>query len=101
MFEKLLANLPYNPGLRKQVAFYARRLRYEESIRRTGLFFIGLAFFVQFIAVLNPPQPTTAYSSSDMINGGISSKADAVSACRDNTKNYKDVLANFGVDCND
>lgn len=101
MFEKLLANLPYNPGLTKQISFYVGRLRHEQSIRRTGLVFIVLAFMVQFFAVISPPQSTTAYSSSDMINGGISSKADAVSACRNNIKNYGDVLWNFKISCDD
>jgi hypothetical protein len=101
MFEKLLANLPYNPGLTKQFGFYARRLRHEESIRRTGMIFTVLAFLVQFFAFISPPQPTTAYSSSDMINGGISSKADAVRACRDNAKNFGDVMWNFKITCND
>lgn len=101
MFEKLLANLPYNPSLVKQISFYTHRLRREQAVRRTGLVFIVLAFLVQFFAFVSPPQSTTAYSSSDMINGGISSKADAVSACRDNVKNYGDVLWNFKITCAD
>lgn len=101
MFEKLLANLPYNPDLVKQISFYASRLRREQAVRRTGLVFIVLAFMVQFFAFISPPQSTTAYSSSDMVNGGVSSKADAVSACRDNLKNYGDVLWNFKITCQD
>lgn len=102
MFEKLLANLPYNPDLTKQIGFYARRMRREESIRRTGLVFIVLAFMVQFFAFMSPPQSASAdYSNSDMVNGGISSKADAVAACRQNLKNYGDALWNFKIDCDD
>lgn len=101
MFEKLLANLPYNPELTKQISFYARRLRHEESIRRTGMIFTVLAFMVQFFAFMSPPQSSTAYSSSDMVNGGISSKEDAVRACRQNIKNYGDVMWNFKITCND
>lgn len=101
MFEKLLANLPYNPELVKQISFYARRLKREEAIRRTGLVFIVLAFLVQFFAFINPPQSTTAYSTSDMINGGISTKADAVAACRENVKNFGDVMWNFHISCAD
>lgn len=101
MFEKLLANLPYNPDLTKQISFYAHRVRREEAVRRTGLVFIVLAFMLQFFAFISPPQSTTAYSSSDMINGGISSKADAVSSCRNNVKNFGDVLWNFKITCND
>ncbi|CAN5199357.1 hypothetical protein BH09PAT3_BH09PAT3_3120 [soil metagenome] len=101
MFEKLLANLPYNPGLAKQIGFYARRMRHEESLRRTGMVFVVLAFMVQFFAFISPPQSTTAYSSSDLINGGIASKADAVAACRQNIKNYADVMWNFKITCDD
>jgi len=101
MFEKLLANLPYNPELVHQINFYARRMRREESIRRTGLVFVVLAFLVQFVAFFAPPVTTAAYSNNDMINGGFSSKAQAVAACRNNDKHYQDVLWNFKITCAD
>jgi hypothetical protein len=101
MFEKLLANLPYNPNLIKQVGFYARRMRREESIRRTGLVFIVLAFMVQFFAFISPPASTSAYSTSDMINNGFSSQSEAVTACKKNVKNYGDALWNFHISCKD
>ncbi|HEY1064359.1 MAG TPA: hypothetical protein VGE30_03645 [Candidatus Saccharimonadales bacterium] len=102
MFEKLLANLPYNPDLVKQISFYAGRLKREQAVRRTGLVFIVLAFMVQFFAFISPPQETSAaYSNSDMINNGITSKADAVAACRDNIKNFGDVMWNFHITCAD
>lgn len=101
MFEKLLSNLPYNPSLVHQLSFYAKRMRREEGIRRTGLVFMVLAFFVQFFAVVAPPVATVAYSSNDMINGGIQTQAEAVTACKQNTKNYGDVLWNFGISCSD
>lgn len=76
MFEKLLANLPYNPELRKQVGFYVRSLRHEESVRLTGLVFIVLAFVVQLIAVTGSPQPISANSGNDVrTNAGISGQA--------------------------
>jgi len=101
MFEKLLAVLPYNPSLAHQLAFYSKRMREEASIRRIGLIFIILAFFIQFFAVMSPPQATVADSSNDLINGGISSRADAVSACKNNTRHYGDILANYGITCSD
>ncbi len=58
MFEKLLAVLPYNPSLAHQMRFYAGRMREEAGIRRIGLIFMVLTFFVQFFAVLSPPQST-------------------------------------------
>jgi uncharacterized repeat protein (TIGR01451 family) len=100
MFEKLLSLLPYNPGLTHQMAFYSRRMREEAAIRRTGLIFLVLAFMVQFFAVLSPPQPTVADSSNDLVNGGISSAADAARNCRDNVRHYKEILDFYGISCN-
>jgi len=101
MFEKLLSVLPYTPGLGHQLAFYSRRMREEAAIRRTGLVFLALTFMVQFFAVLSPPQPTSAASNNDLINGGISSRADAVSACRNNLHHYGDVMNYYGIQCSD
>jgi uncharacterized repeat protein (TIGR01451 family) len=101
MFEKLLALLPYNPGLTHQMAFYSRRMREEATIRRTGLIFLVLAFMIQFFAVISPPQSSVADSSNDLVNGGISSRDDAVQACKDNTHHYGDVLEYYGIDCSD
>lgn len=91
--------MPYNPGLVNQMAFYSRRMREEAAIRRTGLVFIVLAFTIQFFAVLSPPQPTVANSSNDLINGGISSAANAAAHCRSNTKHFKQILAYYGISC--
>src|SRR5665213_3265290 len=101
MFEKLLSLLPYNPSLAHQLAFYSRRMREEASIRRVGLVFVVLAFLVQFFAVISPPQPTVASSSSDLINGGFVQKSEAVSACTSNAKDYQTILANYGISCAD
>ena len=105
MFEKLLAVLPYNPGLGQQLAFYARRMREEAAIRRTGMVFIVLAFLVQFFAVLSPPVATNANSDNDMISGPVTSKAQIISACRNNTSvvvgSYRDVMRTFGITCDD
>lgn len=101
MFEKLLSLLPYNPSLAHQLAFYSRRMREEAAIRRIGLGFILLAFFIQFFAVFSPPQPTVADSSNDLINGGISSKSQAVSVCKANTRHYKDITSYYGISCAD
>jgi uncharacterized repeat protein (TIGR01451 family) len=101
MFEKLLKNLPYNPSLVHQLKFYAKRLHSEESIRRTGLVFIVLAFFVQFLAVASPPQVTATNSVNDLINGGITSKSEAVSACRQNVRHYGQIMDYYGIRCSD
>lgn len=101
MFEKLLSLLPYNPSLAAQVSFYAQRMRAEATVRRTGLVFLVLAFLVQFFAVISPPQATVADSSNDMIDGGFTTISQAVSACRQNTKYYGTILANYGISCSD
>jgi uncharacterized repeat protein (TIGR01451 family) len=99
MFEELLALLPFNPSLIHQMSFYGRRLRAEKSIRRVGLIFIILAFAVQFFAVISPSQPTSAYSTNDLVNGGFDSAAEAASYCSQNIYNYGQILANYGITC--
>ena len=99
MFEKIIANLPYNPSLIKDLGFYVRRIRQEESIRRLGLVFIILAFFVQFFAVLSPPTPSVAASTNDMINGGFSSKTELVADCQANIKDYRAIITYYGLNC--
>ena len=51
-------------------------------------------------AVFSPPQASLQASpSTDLINGGFSTKAEAVSHCRNNTQDYKKILAYFGISC--
>src|SRR3712207_1583122 len=103
MFEKLLSLLPYSPGISHQMAFYARRMHEEASIRRTGLIFLTLAFMLQFLTVLNPPQPTLADSSNDMIVGGLDQRdkvhgrATARAICFNNTKHFRDIVEYYGI----
>jgi len=101
MFEKIIANLPYNPALIKELGFYARRARKEETIRRLGLVFIVLAFFVQFFAFISPPQPSLADSTNDMINGGFSTVGELVANCQANIKDYATILKFYGLNCSD
>lgn len=101
MFEKLLSVLPYNPSLVQQLSFYGRRMRRESIVRRTGVIFLLLAFMVQFFAFVSPPQPTLADSTNDVINGGITSAADATAKCNANTQSYKQILAYYGITCAD
>ncbi len=101
MFEKLLSLLPYNPSLGHQLAFYGRRTHEEAAVRRVGLVLVALAFLVQFFAVISPPQATASTSTSDLINGGFTTKAEAFQACTDNAKQYATILANYGISCSD
>ncbi|MCL4357443.1 hypothetical protein M1512_00910 [Patescibacteria group bacterium] len=99
MFEKLLSNLPSNPSLVKEMGFYAKRMRQEQSLRRLGLVFVVLAFFVQFFAVISPPKPSLAASTNDMINGGFSSIAELTADCKTNIRFYATVLNYYGLSC--
>ncbi len=69
MFKKLVTNLPFNPSLFGQVAFYAGRMKKEASVRRLGFLFIALAMFIQLFAVMSPPEKSLAYSDDYIING--------------------------------
>jgi uncharacterized repeat protein (TIGR01451 family) len=105
MFEKLLSLVPYNPGLLHQLSFYGQRMREEASIRRLGVFFVALAFIVQFAAVMSPPQQAAAAtgSSNDLIRGGFSSREDAYNHCMGGIsgEEYGSIMHDFGVKCAD
>ncbi len=98
MFKKLLSNLPFNPSLIGQVSFYSKRMRAEGSIRKLGFSFLILSLLVQGFAAIAPSEPSLAYSSNDIIPGGIRSKADAVNWCRTNLE-IKTIFAHYGVSC--
>ena len=100
MFKKLLSNLPYNPSLIGQVSFYAQRLHKESSVRRAGFVMTALAMLIQMFAVVSPPQASLQASpNTDLINGGFSTKDEAVRHCRNNTQDYKTILNHFGITC--
>jgi uncharacterized repeat protein (TIGR01451 family) len=101
MFDKLLASVPYNPSMVHQLAFYGKRMREESSVRRAGVIMLVLAFLIQFFAVISPPQPTVADSTNDLINGGITSAADAQKQCDDNVQHYRDIMYYYGINCVD
>lgn len=69
---KFVSKLSFNPGSIDQVSFYLRRLHQEQSIRRLGLFFIILSFFVQIVATSIPAKQSLAASPNDVISGGVS-----------------------------
>ena len=101
MFEKILTNLPYNPKLVRDLSFYLRRIRQEESLRRLGVVFLAFALVIQFFAFVNPPKPSLAASSNDMINGGFTSISELVSDCNANLMHYATVLNYYGIQCSD
>ena len=99
MFKKLLSNLPFNPSLIDQVGFYARRLRREAAIRRTGFAIMALAVVVQVFAVVSPPQATLAHSSNDLLQGGVETADSAEQNCKGNVGGFADVLDHYNISC--
>ncbi len=102
MFKKLLSNLPFNPSLINQLSFYAKRIHKEGSVRKTGLIILVLGMFVQIFAVLSPPQPTLASSNNDLINGGFTTRDQAVLHCLNASgEDYGRILQYYGITCTD
>lgn len=99
MFEKILSKLPYDNDQISKLGFYINRLKKEKSVRSYGIFFIILAFLMQYFAVINPPQPSVANSSNDLINGGFVNASQAADYCNNNVQDYKNILAFYGIDC--
>lgn len=102
MFRKLVSNLAFSPALVGQLGFYARRLRKEETTRRTGLVFIALALVVQSFAVFSPPDAVNAANADNIIYSGIRNKEDLLaiydrgsdSAGR---SDIREIYAQFGI----
>lgn len=98
MFKKLVSNLPFNPSLLGTLAFYARRVKSEETLRRTGLLFVVLAMFIQMYAVAAPPEKSLAYSNDYIING-LRTRDDILRAWDGRTadSNVAQIYSRFGL----
>ncbi|MDZ7785786.1 MAG: hypothetical protein U5L95_01540 [Candidatus Saccharibacteria bacterium] len=99
MFRKLVSNLPFNPSILGEIAFYYGRLKQEEKLRRLGVVMVVLSMFVQLFAVISPPEPTLAASSNDIIHGGFDTRTQAWLMCLDETRDFQRILSYYGVDC--
>lgn len=97
MFREIVSNLPFSPALVGQLSFYAKRLRDEEATRKLGLVFVVLTLIVQSMTVFQPAEPANASSSTDMVNGGISSMSEYLAAYDSNTKHLKDTMNFIGI----
>lgn len=95
MFRKLVTNLPFSPSLVGQLGFYAKRLKQEEATRRMALLFTALALIVQSLAVFSPPESANAANSSDLIYGGVTSKAQLLQAYDSSARGNGDLKAIF------
>jgi uncharacterized repeat protein (TIGR01451 family) len=101
-FKRLVTRLPFNPSLINQLSFYGKRLRKESSVRRIGFIFIALTFFIQFFAVIAPPQSSMAQDTdNDIIRGGFQSQAEGVTNCTNNVQGFNEILGHFGITCGD
>lgn len=101
MFKKLITNLPFNPSLVQQVSFYAKRLHKETRLRLIGLILLAITLCLQVFSVASPPQPSLAASANDLIPGGFSHLIYAVDHCNKNNYGYRDILAHYGISCDD
>lgn len=101
MFNKLISNLPFNPSLIHQVAFYSKRLRQEAAIRRLGFFFISMTMVLQIFAVMAPAQAGNSCdpANNDIIRCGFSTKEEAVQHCRNNDQQFGTLLNYYKVSC--
>lgn len=101
MFNKLISNLPFNPSLINQVSFYAKRLKQESVIRRTGFAFIALTMLLQIFAVISPAQATQSCdtSNNDIIHCGFKTKNEAVLHCLNKNEDFGTLLNYYNVNC--
>lgn len=104
MFNRLLRNLPFNPSLIDQVAFYSKRLSKEAGIRRAGFVLVAMTMMLQVFATLAPAQASLSCdpSNNDIIQCGFKSKAEAVSRCNEATGQGRDlriILLHHGITC--
>jgi uncharacterized repeat protein (TIGR01451 family) len=99
MFKKLLSNLPFNPSLIGQVSFYAQRLHNEAALRRLGVIVLLLSMVVQLFAVITPPEPTLARSGNDIIEGGFTTRDQAVLHCLNPERDFLKILQYYGIGC--
>ena len=83
MFKKLVSNLPFNPGIIQQVAFYGKRLHREKSLRRASFGFMAATLVVNIFAISSPAQNTLATSLNDIVYGA-NSKQTVLSAYKNN-----------------
>ena len=97
MFKKIISHLPFSPTLVGQLGFYAKRLSKEQASRRIGLILTALALVVQSLVVFAPPESANAANSTNMINGGVWSQAQMMSAYDNNHNNYKDLFNAIGI----
>lgn len=102
MFKKLIANLPFNPSLIAQVAFYTDRLKRERAVRAVSVFLILFTMVLQMFAVLVPPQKSLAASDNHILDGLSSTRSAAENInyllqTWDTNNDVRAIYSTFGV----
>ncbi len=98
MLDKIVRDINTKPNALNQLGFYSQRLKKEKSIRALGVSLMIMALLVQIAASAFPAEKSYAASANDIIPGGVTSKADLVSKCRNNAQ-YRAIFARFDVSC--
>ena len=86
MFKKIISNLPFHPAVLEQVSFYSRRLKQEDSLRRTGMILTALVIVLQIFVIVSPSKPSLATSTNDIVYGARS-KENILNAYNNNRDN--------------
>ncbi|PID33212.1 hypothetical protein CR969_01950 [Candidatus Saccharibacteria bacterium] len=97
MFKRIVSRLPFSPSLIKELGSYAKNLRKEEALRRTGLILTAIALIIQSLIVLVPPESANAANRSDLVRGGIHSKRQLLAAWDKNSQGFRDIMKYAGI----
>lgn len=102
MFRKIVSRLSFSPALIGQLGFYAKRLKQEQNVRRTGLIFVALALVVQSLVVFQPIESANAASDNDMVYGGLGVGSERsfnkfLTPYDANTRHLKDIFNQVGI----
>lgn len=100
MFRKLISNLPFNPGLLNQVAFYTKRVKQERFVRRIGFLFMTVTMVFHTLMFITPPEKSLATSSNSIING-LSTRDDILNAWDNPTYDIMHIYSRFGLQRSD
>jgi Domain of unknown function DUF11 len=98
---KLITKLNFNPSAVDQVSFYAKHLKQEQSIRRIGLFFIVLTFFVQIIATAVPAKQSFASSPNNVVQSAPISNLSELKSAYNKNADVKALYNRFGINSGD
>lgn len=97
MFQKLVTNLSSSPSLIGEVALYAKKLKKEINLRLIGIFVSIIAFAVQLIITIYPPEPSVTAHASNLIYGGITSQTDLIQRYRNNESALKQMFSTLSI----